>query len=96
MTCPEYVRAIERVHSYGINTVRYVNDMQGFTMYLLGFQTGYNMSTPDTHDIFPEAEHGDDYALLAWIENYCRGGSGSRFADGVMALARDRYPKRTS
>jgi hypothetical protein len=61
-------------------------------MYLLGFQTGYNMSTPDTYDIFPGSQ--GDYPLLSWVENYCRVNATQRFADGVVSLARELYPQR--
>jgi hypothetical protein len=61
-------------------------------MYLLGFQTGYNMSTKDTCDIFPDEEK--EYLLLSWVENYCRANASSRFADAVIALSKDRHSKR--
>ena len=90
--CPEFVATMERARTHKIGSLRYVQETQGFTMYLLGFQTGYNVSTPDTYDIFPGSE--GDYPLLSWIENYCRLNPTSRFGDGVVALAQDRHAKR--
>ncbi len=89
--CPQFVASIEKARSLGINSVGYVTEMQGFTMYLLGFQTGYNLSTKDTCDIFPEEKA---YLLLSWVENYCRSNSSSSFANAVIALSEDHHPKR--
>lgn len=90
--CPQFVASMEKGRAVGIGSVGYVSETQAFTMYLLGFRTGYNMSTQDTCDIFPEGEK--DYPLLSWVENFCRANPSSRFADGVVALSRDRHPKR--
>ena len=90
--CPQFVASMEKARSLGIGSVGYVKETQGFTMYLLGFQTGYNMSTQDTCDIFLGEEK--EYPLLSWAENYCRTNASSRFADAVVALSRDRHPKR--
>jgi len=75
------------LHSIGFHT-----ELQGFAMYLLGFETGYNMSTKDTCDIFPVEENL--YSLLSWVENFCRANASSSFAFAVVALSKDRYPKR--
>ena len=69
---------MEKGRSLGVGSVGYVTETQGFTMYLLGFRTGYNMSTQDTCDIFPDGEK--DYPLLSWAENYCRTNPSKRFA----------------
>lgn len=90
--CPQFVASMEKARSLGIGSVGYVTETQGFTMYLLGFQTGYNMSTKDTCDIFPGEEK--EYSLLSWVENYCRANASGRFADALVALSKDRHPKR--
>jgi len=90
--CPQFVASMEKARSFGIGSVGYVSETQGFTMYLLGFQTGYNMSTKDTCDIFPVEE--EVYSLLSWLENYCRANASSPFVVAVAALSNDRYPKR--
>jgi hypothetical protein len=90
--CPQFVASMEKARSLGIDSVGYTTETQGYTMYLLGFQTGYNMSTKNTCDIFPRDEKA--YSLLSWVENYCRANASSRFADGVVALSKDRHPKR--
>ena len=79
--CPQFVASMEKARSFRIGSLGYVNEIQGFVMYLSGFQTGYNMSTQDTCDIFP----GDkDYPLLSWTENYCRTNPSVHFADAVI------------
>lgn len=90
--CPQFVTSMEKARSLGIGSVGYVTETQGFTMYLLGFRTGYNLSTHETCDIFAGEEK--EYPLLSWAENYCRVNSSSRFADAVIALAKERHPRR--
>lgn len=90
--CPQFVASMEKARSLRIGSVGYVEETQGFTMYLLGFQTGYNMSTQDTCDIF--TGEGKEYSLLSWAENYCRANPSSRFSDAVVALSKDRHPRR--
>ena len=92
VACPQFVASMEKGRSLGVGSVGYVTETQGFTMYLLGFRTGYNMSTQDTCDIFPDGEK--DYPLLSWAENYCRTNPSSRFADAVVAMARELHSKR--
>lgn len=89
--CPQFVASMEKARSLGIDSVDFANATQGYTMYLLGFQTGYNMSTKDTCNIFPNE---DMYSLLSWAENYCRANATSRFADGVVALSKNNHSKR--
>lgn len=89
VTCPEFVAAMESARSKGIGSVAYVTEVQGYEMYVLGFETGYNMARPSTYDIFPT--HGSKYPLLSWVENWCRTHSTAHFGEGVVALARDRY-----
>lgn len=90
--CPQFVASMEKGRLFGIGTLGYATETQGYVMYLLGFQTGYNMSTSDTYDIF--ARSRIDYELLYWIENYCRKNPSDRYGDAVVALARALYPKR--
>ena len=92
VACPQFVAALEKARSLGIGSVGYAGETQGFTMYLLGFRTGYNMSTQQTCDISPDGEK--DYPLLSWLENFCRANPSGRFADAVVALARESHPKR--
>jgi hypothetical protein len=90
--CPDFVAAMEKGRSHGVGTIAYFREIGGFTMYLRGFQTGYNMSTPVTCDIFPGFE--DAYPLLSWAENYCRANPLVTFGDAVVSLARELHPKR--
>lgn len=93
--CPDFVAAMEKGRSHGVGTIHYVREIGGFTMYLSGFQTGYNMSTPNTCDIFPGIDGVEgEYPLLSWAENYCRVNSLETFGDAVISLARELHPKR--
>ena len=92
VTCPQFVAAMERSRSFGIDSIAYANEMQGYVMYVLGFQTGYNVSAQDTCDIFPSEEN--TYALLSWAESYCRASPSRLFANAVVALSIDRQSKR--
>jgi len=83
---------MEKARSLRIGTLGYVQETQGFTMYLQGFRSGYNVATKDTCDLFAGEEN--DYPLLAWTENWCRTHSSSRFSDAVVALSVERFPKR--
>lgn len=93
--CPDFVAAMEKGRSHGVGTIPYVRKIGSYTMYLLGFQTGYNMSTPATCDIFPGVDGVEgEYPLLSWAENYCRANPSQRFGDAVVSLARELHPKR--
>jgi hypothetical protein len=83
---------MEKARTHGVDTLGYVHETSGFVMYLLGFQTGYNMSTTDTFDIFPGTD--GDYPLLSWVENYCRANPASNFGRGVTELAQAIHAKR--
>jgi hypothetical protein len=82
---------MERAKKAGIGTFDYVNEIQGYSMYVAGFQTAYNLQTPNTCDIF--ASYNDEQ-LLTWLENYCREKPLEKFGAGVVALAKEVYPKR--
>jgi len=90
--CPQFVASMEKARSLGIGSVEFATELQGFYMFLAGFETGYNMSTADTCQIFPDA--GNKYSLLSWAENYCRINASTNFANAVIALSKDRYPRR--
>ena len=92
VTCPVFVAAMESARSKGIGSVAYVTEVQGYEMYVLGFESGYNMAKPSTYDIFPT--QGSKYPLLSWVENWCRTHPTAHFGEGVVALARDRYAVR--
>lgn len=92
VTCPKFVESMEHSRSLGIGSVDYAYAMQGFIMYLMGFQTGYNASALDTCDIFSGTD--TDYSLLSWAENFCRTNPSRRFADAVLALSLERHPER--
>jgi hypothetical protein len=89
--CPAFVATMEKARRSGIMTGGFVNETSAFIMYLLGFETGYNLSTPETYDIFAGMEA---YPMLSWVENYCRANPTANFSDGAIALAQDRRATR--
>ena len=82
---------MERAKKHGLGTVGYVNETSGFVMFLTGFQTAYNVQTPNTCDIFGAFSTDQ---LLAWAENYCRREPLKKFSTAVVALAEEVHPKR--
>ena len=90
--CPSFVSSMERAKKHGVGSLGYVNEMQGFVMYISGFQTAYNAQTPDTCDIFA---HFSDNQLLAWAENYCSNNPLKKYGSAVLALAREVHPRRS-
>ena len=90
--CPRFVSTMDRAKKFGAGSVGYVNETQGFLMYVLGFQTAYNLQTPQTCDIFDTFTSDQ---LLAWLENYCRAQPLERFGAAVVALAKELHPRRS-
>lgn len=90
--CSEFVKALEQATAKGDGTIEYVNIMQGFTMYLLGFQSGYNKAAPNTYDIFSGIEEKD---LVRQLSNYCKENPGIRVGVAVAAFAEKSYSARS-
>lgn len=89
--CGEFVRALEQATAKGEGTIGYVNIMQGFTMYLLGFRSGYNKAATDTYDIFSGIEQK---GLMNQLAIYCKENPKTRFGIAVSALAERNYSTR--
>jgi hypothetical protein len=89
--CPNFVASMERAKKHGLGSIGYVNETQGYIMFISGFQTAYNLQTPNTCDIFSSLSTDQ---LLAWSENYCRSKPLEKFGLAVVALAKEVHPKR--
>jgi hypothetical protein len=91
--CPQVVSFMTRARVASTGSLEYSVRTQGFMNFLAGFQTAYNMQTTDTCDIFSgiTAEQA-----LEWAENWCRANPSQNFGISVSALARDRYPQRST
>jgi hypothetical protein len=87
VTCPEFSDVMRAARAGGIGSVQYVHQTEGYTMYVLGYQTGYNQQAPATYNIF--ANISPDQAL-AWIDNYCQAHPLGTFSEGLRALAASR------
>lgn len=89
--CPKFVQSMDIAKKSGIGTLDYVKEIHGYVMFITGFQTAYNLQTPDTCNIFDSIS---DHQMLAWTENYCRANPLEKFGDAVIKLAKEAYPRR--
>ena len=89
--CPTFLQTMERAKRSGLGSVEYVSQTQSFVMFLSGFQTAYNLKTPDTCNVFADVSVNQQ---LFWIENYCRRNSVEVFSATVVALAEEVHPRR--
>ena len=94
--CPKFVDSMNRAKQYGKTsadgwTLGYAKEVNAYVSYIFGFQTAYNLQTPNTYSIF--GGHSTDQ-LLEWIENYCRSNPLEQFGSAVVALAAELYPRR--
>lgn len=90
--CPKFVEIMQTAKTHKLDSLGYVYETQGFLMYIAGFQTAYNLQTPNTCDIFDGLS---DNQLLAWAETYCQTHPLKKFNSAVVALAQEVYPNRS-
>jgi hypothetical protein len=90
--CSGFVEAMTRAKAQAPGSTGYAGETQGYAMYLSGFQTAYNLQTPQTCDIFAGWNNNQ---ILERIEKFCRDNPEARFGNGVIALAKERYPNRS-
>lgn len=90
--CPSFVEALGQSRNQKAGASGYAGEIQGFAMYVSGFQTAYNLQTPDTCDIFAGWNNNQ---VLDWLDKFCRANPKERFGAGVIALAKERYPSRS-
>ncbi len=90
--CPGFIEAMAKAKSQKPGATGYAGELQGFAMYLSGFQTAYNLQTPETCDIFAGWNNNQ---VLEALEKYCKANPRERFGAGVIALAKERYPSRS-
>lgn len=90
--CPAFVEALGQARTQKAGATGYAGEIHGFAMYVSGFQTAYNLQTPETCDIF---SGWNNTQVLDWLEKYCRANPKERFGAGVIALAKERYPSRS-
>jgi hypothetical protein len=82
---------MERARNFGLGTVGYATEIQGYAMFLAGFRNAYNLQTPRTCDIF---DGFSSEQQLAWVENFCRQQPLEKFHSAVVALAQEVHPRR--
>jgi len=93
LECPRVVSFMTRARVAATGTLEYSIKTQGFMNFIAGFQTAYNMQTSQTCDIFSGISAQE---ALEWTENWCRANPSQNFGIGVSALARERYPQRST
>jgi len=91
--CPAFVESMGKAKGQKPGATGYAGELQGFAMYVSGFQTAYNLQTPETCDIFSGWNNNQ---VLEWLDKFCRANPKERFGAGVIALAQDRYPARST
>jgi hypothetical protein len=89
--CPRFTATMERARSAGLGTSGYANEAYGFTMFIAGFRSAYNMQTPQTCDIFGGLTSDQ---LLVWADNYCKANPLEKFDAAVVALSKEVYLRR--
>ena len=89
--CPSFVGDMEQAKANGVGSQHYVRTLNGYIMFVAGFQSAYNMQTPSTCDIFPKISMNQ---ALAWVENYCKREPLRTFASGVAELAVSQHSAR--
>jgi hypothetical protein len=48
VTCPEFVNTMDDARRYAVGSLERVTRTNSYDMYVLGFQTGYNLAKPNT------------------------------------------------
>ncbi len=91
VVCGEFVKTLEQARTKGEGTIGYISIMQGFAMYILGFQTGYNKAASETYDIFSGIEETE---LMSQLSIFCKENPKTRFGVAVSVLAERNYSTR--
>src|SRR4051812_4014216 len=86
-TCPSFLNAMATARQRGgVNSAAGGNLISAFAMYVLGFQTGYNMQTYEVFDVFGSLGADPSAMVLYAIEPWCSKHPESTFADGLLNL----------
>ena len=83
---------MDKANEHGIGSREYALQTAAHMNYILGFQTGYNMQTKDTCDIF---DGYDMNQLLTWSHNYCKENPLKKFSSSVVLLSLTLHSKRS-
>lgn len=89
--CPTFVATMARAKKHGLGTAGYATETQGYVMFISGFQSAYNLQTPNTCDVFNGFSNDQ---LLSWAENYCRAQPLEKFSNSVVAMAQELHARR--
>lgn len=93
VSCSEFVNDMTHAREVGLSSERAYRDLSGWWQHTLGFVTGYNLGSPDMHDLVSGAR-GDSMedlrtTLLTIADIYCRENLTSDFSGALRAI-RDR------
>jgi hypothetical protein len=71
----------------GLHQPRGVAITDPYVMYVLGFQTGYNLAALRMFDLFAKWGDNPSDRALFWINDWCQKNTSKVFDDGIVALA---------
>ncbi len=75
----------------GLTSLGGADKINPYANYITGFQTGYNLAHPTTHDIFKKVGGASPTnKALFWIEDWCRNNPQELFGEAVIALAKSQ------
>jgi hypothetical protein len=88
LRCPAFLNAMATARQKGgLRSAAGVVEINGFVMFLSGFQTGFNSEAEDIYDIFKSLEPDEINNALYAIEPWCASNPGKNFAQAVLALS---------
>src|SRR5262249_9088167 len=90
VTCSGFTSVFKRTQAAGgMRTLEGTSNINAYTSYVLGFQTGYNAAAPGVFDILGRVGGpSPGETALTWLNMWCENNPGERFAEAVVALAR--------
>jgi hypothetical protein len=71
----------------GFRTAEGADIINSYVMYVLGFQTGYNLAAEGTYDIFANWGDNPSERALFWVNKWCQENPSKVFGQGVIEMA---------
>jgi len=86
--CTQFLNAMaEARQKGGLRSVSGVWEVESFLSYVLGFETGYNYSTPGVLDIFSALGPDPSFEVLYGIEPWCQRHPTIKFGEALIIFA---------
>jgi hypothetical protein len=88
LPCTQFLNAMAEARQQGgLKSVAGAHEVYGFISYVLGFETGYNYSTPGVRDIFGAFGSDPAWDVLYGIEPWCQRNPTALFGSALIAFA---------